>query len=91
MNDPFVHEQARKLAARLLAEGAGSQERIARAFRLAFGRSPSAQEYEQAMSYLAEVRDRLRLQGVAETQLASRTWESFARVIFMSSEFVYVN
>jgi mono/diheme cytochrome c family protein len=91
MNDPFVHEQARKLAARLMAERTDSQERIDRAFRLAFGRPASAQEYEQAMDYLAEVRGRLRAQRVTEQELVPRTWESFARVIFMSSEFVYVN
>src|SRR6185295_562315 len=46
MNDPFVHGQARKFAARLLAERSDDAGRIERAFLLAFNRSPTVEERE---------------------------------------------
>ncbi len=91
MNDPFVHEQARRFGERLLAEGRDDAGRLERAFLLAFGRPPTSLEREQATHYLAHVGDRLRGDRVPAEQLPARTWESLARVLFMSSEFVYVN
>ncbi len=45
LNDPFVHGQAQRFAERLRREaGADPEEQVRRAFRLAFGREPSAQE-----------------------------------------------
>ena len=45
LNDPFVLDQSERFAARVRAE-AGSDEtaQVNRAFRLAFGRSPSPEE-----------------------------------------------
>ncbi len=91
MNDPFVHEQARKFAAKLMTEQTGDTERIERAFLDALGRPPTDAEASQTRDYLTAIGDRLRTSGVSSDQLAARTWESFARALFMSSEFVYVN
>src|SRR5205823_804607 len=91
MNDPFVHEQARRFAARLLAERADDTARVERAFLLAFGRPPTVEEQRQAENYLQQVRERLRAAGVPDDQRPARAWESIARVLFLSSEFVYVN
>lgn len=86
MNDPFVHEQARALAARLLKEQGDDAARIDRAFVLLFGRPPSAEETMQSREYVARVAERLR--GEPAQRAA---WESFARSLFMSNEFVYVH
>jgi hypothetical protein len=90
MNDPFVHEQARQFSARLIGERSDDSARIERAFLLVFGRPPTLGEAKQAESYLAEARDKLTAAGVSNGQIPARSWESFARVLFMSSEFVYV-
>jgi cytochrome c553 len=90
MNDPFVHEQARKFAARLLAEAPDDDGRVGRGFVLAFGRPPTAEEREQARHFLAQVGDRLQAAGVPADRRPARAWESFARVLFLSNEFVYV-
>jgi uncharacterized protein DUF1553/uncharacterized protein DUF1549 len=87
MNDPFVHEQARKFAARLLKEGPDTQ----RAFLLVYGRPPTAEEHVQAQAFYAEVNETLRNAGVPDQVRAARVWESLARVLFMSSEFIYLN
>jgi flagellar motor protein MotB len=91
MNDPFVHAQARKLAARLIAERPDDDGRIERAVLLLFGRPPTAGEQTTARDYLRQVGDRLRAAGVAEGQRTAQTWESFARGLFMNNEFVYVD
>jgi hypothetical protein len=79
MNDPFVHEQAKSFAARLMKEQGDDNARIERAFALVFGRPPSAEERTQSADY------------VKRLGASNRAWESFARVLFMSNEFVYVN
>jgi hypothetical protein len=90
MNNPFVHENARKLAARLLAEKKNDSERIDYAYRLTFGRPPTGEELDQARNYLAQVSQKLQ-SGLSQDQRNVRAWESLARVLYMSNEFVYVN
>jgi hypothetical protein len=91
MNDPFVHTQARKFAERLLAERSDDTGRVEFAYRLAFGRPPTTEEQSAAREYLDTVGEKLRASGTGTDELAVRAWESFARVLFMSNEFVYVN
>ena len=82
MNDPFVHEAARKFAARLSVEAASEAARLDRAYRLAFGRPATAAEQAQAEQYLNQ----------AQSQLASRAaaWESLCRALVLTNEFAYV-
>jgi hypothetical protein len=82
MNDPFVHAQAKKLAARLTAEKTDDAGRIERAWQLAFGRAPSALERRGAEEFLGKLRAK-----ASETE----AWESYARVILRTNEFIYVD
>jgi hypothetical protein len=91
MNDPFAHEQAKKLATRLLAERTDDPGRIERAYLLMLGRPVTPEERSAAESYLAQVREKLQAAGVPAAQQAAKAWESLARALFMSNEFVYVN
>jgi len=90
MNDPFVHAQAKKFAARLLAAADGDAGRVERAYLLAYGRPPTADEQAAAQEFLTKVTEKLRESGVGTGELPAKTWESFARVVFLSNEFVYV-
>src|SRR5204863_6263402 len=77
MNHPFVVEEARHAAARLLAEpGLNEQERITRAYRLALGRPPSEGERQLAAKFLAGG-------GSAEA------WGLFFQALFASVDFRY--
>jgi hypothetical protein len=91
MNDPFVHEQARRFAARLMAERSDDTARIERAFQLAFGRPPRAEERAESRRFLEEAGAALRAVGGPNGDQVRHTWESFARAILMSSELVYIN
>ena len=81
LNDPFLHKQAAALAARLAKEGTDDASRVERAFLLALGRRPSDAEQRSSAEYLNSVRASLG---------DPKAWESFARVLFRLSEFVYV-
>ena len=82
MNDPFVHAQAKRLAARLVVERADDAGRIGRAWQLAFGRAPSATEQAGAVDFVAKVRAK---------SSDAEAWESYARVILRTNEFIYVD
>ena len=82
MNDPFVHAQAKRFAARVRAEADGDAARIERAYLLLYGRPPSASEATAAAQYLA---------NVAKKVGDEAAWESLARALFLSNEFVYVD
>lgn len=59
LNDPFVLEQADYFAARLIQE-ATAQERVDLAFRIALGRSPTAEESKWSDEFLSAQRDTFR-------------------------------
>ena len=90
MNDPFVHEQARRFAARLLAGKKDDGGCIEEAYLLAFGRPATKEEKSEAQAYLVKVRQKLKADDIKEDHLPQKCWESVARVIFMCNEFVYL-
>src|SRR5262249_36551037 len=68
MNDPFVHEQARRFAARLRTDKPDDAVRVDLAYRLAFSRPASADEQTTARDYLAQVHSKLRARGETPEQ-----------------------
>jgi hypothetical protein len=89
MNDPLVHAQAKKFAKRVRTEADEDPARIHRAYLLLFGRHPSREETAAALEYLNDVADKLK-EGTSEERTA-KAWESLARALFLSNEFVYVD
>jgi hypothetical protein len=81
MNSPFVQEQARALAERVLANGGDDEARVERAFRLTLARSPSTAEQATALAYLRET-----------TTARSRAiaWSSFCQTLLACAEFRYL-
>ncbi len=76
LNDPFVHDQASRLAARVQTERSTDADRIDRAYQLLFARPPTSDEQQMGLAYLAKVED--------------KPWESYVRVLLRANEFVYV-
>jgi hypothetical protein len=80
MNNPFVLDQARHAAKRLLAEqAADDRARLVRAYRLALGRAPSDAESAVSIRHLESVPE------------AEQAWASIFHALFASAEFRYVN
>jgi len=77
LNSSLVLQQAEVLACRLADDaGAGDEAKIRRAYRLLFGRQPTAAE--------------LRL-GVDFARSGPQAWPRYAQVLLSSNEFLYVN
>jgi hypothetical protein len=91
MNDPFVHKQADAFAVRVGLAFADDAARIDYAYRLAFGRKPSADELKKGLAYLRELRPELGTIQVAEEEQTRAALASYLRVLLSSSEFVFVD
>jgi hypothetical protein len=79
MNHPFVMEQARHAAAKLLGEKlADDAARVTRAYRQTLGREPTAGERQVVARWL-QARD------------ANEAWTMLFHALFASAEFRYVN
>ncbi|MBY0515070.1 MAG: PSD1 and planctomycete cytochrome C domain-containing protein [Gemmataceae bacterium] len=89
MNDPFVHAQAKRFAARVMVERGDDRGRVERAFLLLYGRPPGGEEAAAALAYLARVA--AKLDAAKPQAAAAAAWESLARALFLSNEFVYVD
>ncbi len=83
MNHPVVVEQSRRAALRLLAEkGLDEQGRVARAYRLALGRTPTESERRLAVQFLGG-------QG-GKGSGPQESWALFFHALFCTMDFRYV-
>jgi hypothetical protein len=79
MNNPFVLGCARGVLLRPEATGAGDvPERVARLYRLLYGRAPSGGEMDLARDFL----------GPSPPAV---TWERYAQALLLANEFVFVD
>ncbi len=53
LNSPFVAEQSRAMAARVLSDGGDDQTRIVRLYRWVFGRDPEKRELEAGLKFVS--------------------------------------
>jgi len=81
LNSDFTIETAKAFARRLEKAAAKDEDRVALAFRLAYGREPSRDEIGASLEFVrgAGTKDRL------------MPWEQFAQAILASNEFVWVD
>lgn len=90
-NDEFVHARASAFAARLQRREASEESRIDLAYRLAFGRLPSPLEVRAGRQFLSRSREILKSRHPQDDELTLSSWAAFARVLFRTNEFVYVD
>jgi hypothetical protein len=89
MNDPFVHARAEKFAARILMSGSTGQARLDFACRQLFGRAASVDEHADAAEFFRDYAGTWTDQP-ADKQ-AALAWSAYARVLFASNEFLYLD
>lgn len=87
LNSDFVLGRARALAARTKNEAKTVDERLARAFVLALGRQPIAEEQVAAARFL----DAQPRQYPGQPDAADRAWNDFCQMIMASNAFLYVD
>jgi hypothetical protein len=79
MNHPFVREQARAVARLLAAVPSVTDQRIETAYRLLYGRPPSAEELSTGRELLGD-------QAAKES-----AWVTYCQVLLCANEFLYVD
>jgi len=91
LNDPLIHEQAKRVAQRLLTDAGDRGARIQRAYALLFARPATAEELAAADQFLTATTARLGAADTAADRLEAETWASLVRVLFRLNEFVYLD
>ncbi len=91
MNNPFVVEQARRLAGRQdVADLQENSARIGRMFELAFNRPPEADELKLAEEFLKSADATADAEKVSSKEKLN-PWERLAQALLMTNEFVTVD
>lgn len=80
MNSPFLMDQSRWAADRLLTSEVDPKKRLGMAYRLCFGRRPTPEEAEASRAFLQDT----------EEQLPRERWAGLFQVLFGSAEFRYI-
>jgi hypothetical protein len=91
MNSSFAHEQADKFTVRIALAETDEKKRIDYAYQLAFGRPAASQEISQALAYLKECRGELRKTDTPGDELYRKALGSYARILFSSNEFLFLD
>ncbi len=91
MNDAFAHEQADKFAVRIGLAVREDRDRIDYACRLAFGRPATSDEIQLGEEYLRDCAAALKETELPADQQGRAALASYARVLFSSNEFIYVD
>jgi hypothetical protein len=82
LNSEFMVAQAKAFTARVEKSGATDEERIAAAYRIAFGRAPERAEVDLALRFL-------KLPPRSDDKLSR--WQQYAQVLLASNEMMYVD
>ncbi|HKI32889.1 MAG TPA: PSD1 and planctomycete cytochrome C domain-containing protein [Gemmataceae bacterium] len=91
MNNPFVHEQARGLARRMMAAAPDDGARIAFGYEVAWGRPAAPDEIEAGRHYLRRYQEEMARIGAGDGERQAEAWASLARVLLCANEFIYVD
>ncbi len=89
MNDPFVIDQAKVWASRLLKELSDANARIETMYLLAFARRPTEEERAAALTFLDQQGKELNL-APDDARNHPQTWADLCHVMFNVKEFVFV-
>ena len=96
LNGAFVHQHARYFASRLASElGPSAKDQVERAFALALGRPPRADESRAALEFLDKQERQIRVDAAGTENKAvdvhRNALEAFCLVVLNMNEFVYNN
>jgi hypothetical protein len=91
MNNPFVQEQARGLANRLIARSSDPEPRIELAYQLAWGRLPEPSEIARAIGFLHQTLTARSTTDTTRDSAETAAWTSLAKVLLTANEFLYID
>ena len=88
LNNGWVQDQSKAFAQRVMRDETGSPERAERAWRLAFGRSPSEEELAEALAHLEAQQKRF---AATAGNVEEEAWTSLCHVLLNANEFIYLD
>ncbi len=91
LNSPVVHEQAARMAGRLIDREPDGPARIRLAYLIAYARPPTAAEAGRASDFLLHYDQALADENVPAARRALESWSSLARTLLASNEFLFVD
>jgi hypothetical protein len=91
LNNPFVHDQARRFAGRLLADEQDFSSRVRLAYLRAFGRPPADAEGRRASEFIAQYEQTFAGENMPAERRTVETWAGLARALIASNEFLYID
>ncbi len=91
MNSPFVMEQSRKFADRLLTERVTDADRIQYGYQLALGRQASNDEVARSLAFIGQASKTAATENEQKQQPSKqKAWAGFCQVLLASAEFRYL-
>ena len=93
MNAPFIHEQSRAVAERLIRETESDQAGIDWAYQLLFGRPAEAEELEASQKFLEKASQAVVSTEEIESESHPKrdAWAACVRSMFASNAFLYID
>lgn len=91
LNDPFVHEQAKRVAERIVSHSHDDASRISSAFQWLLLRNATVEEAASSVEFISNARKLLVESGVAGEELEREAWQAYVRSLFRLNEFVYLD
>jgi regulator of replication initiation timing len=91
LNDPFVHEQARRVAERFVSHTSDDESRVAFAFQLLFLRNATPEEVASSVTFISNAKQLLSVNAVPSEELELEVWQALVRSLFRLNEFVYLD
>jgi hypothetical protein len=91
LNDPFIHEQSSRVAARLDSIPGDESDRIRHAYALLFSRPAKADEISAGKTFLATAARKLREEQLPADQVGTESRRAYVRALFRLNEFVYLD
>jgi hypothetical protein len=92
MNSPFMLAQSRQWAEALIAATPSDDaQRVASAYRQAFGRPATAEEVERALRFMAKYQIALETSEPEMDKRRLMAWQSFCHALLASTEFRFID
>jgi len=91
MNNPFVLEQAEAMAMRIYKGAETNRDRVSNAFRIAFARSASNKEIDNALAYVRNFIIRTGADSQNRQKIERLAFVTFCQSLIISAEFRYIN
>jgi hypothetical protein len=90
LNDAILLEQADHFAARVASASDSAAKQVETAFRLAFGRSPTAKEVASGMAFLQKLRNRYAEEKISPAEAERKALARLCHMLMCANEFLYV-